>query len=135
MMEPIDEQKRTRVTCTECGNDYYVTDDSVLQKRPVDGETWIDEYTLVCPHCGYGVHVMLDCAMLRRYRATIQKRLHEYKRRTPGAARAYRKAVRRFKAKSNQFHAEWRPKLGLVSPGALLAPEAIGGPDAADEEE
>ncbi|MCP4427162.1 MAG: hypothetical protein GY803_21965 [Chloroflexi bacterium] len=130
-VELTDEQKRMIVDCSgpECGKEFKM-DETAVHKRPVAGEEWIDEYGLVCPHCGYWQHIMLDCAKLKRFRNSKEMKLHAYKQaRTDRAARAYRRADRRLKAEFNRFHAEWRPKLGLVPPSSLLKPDDIGAPD------
>ena len=124
---------RLDVTCSSCG-EVFVMDETAVHKRPCAVEEWIDEIGLVCPHCSYWQHVMLDTAALRRLKNSQLAKLQAYQQaRTERAARAYNKAKHKHKAAYNRFHAEWRPKLGLVAPGELLKEDMIGAADSEEE--
>lgn len=111
---------RLSVTCSSCG-DEFAMDETAVHKRPCVNNEWITEYGLVCPHCDHWQHIMLETAALTRLKHSQLRKLQAYKQaRTERAARAYRKARHKYKAEYNRFHAEWRPKLGLVSPSELL---------------
>ena len=122
-------ERLLEVACSSCGGE-FIMHNAFVRKRPCEGEEWITEIALVCPHCEHWQHIMLDTADLSRLKQDQMRKLLAYKKaRNERAARAYRKAQHKYKKAYNLFHAEWRPKLGLVAPGELLTGEMIGGSD------
>lgn len=110
------------IICSYCDKSYDVK--QAMKERPVPGHDEMAEVGLDCPHCHRWIHLYLTHPTLIKFKQETDRALALYHK-TVGtkdlagaekALKAYQRKQKRYKAEYDRFHAEWRPKLGMVSP-------------------
>ncbi len=105
----------------------YNPKDGAIKERPVPDHPEIVEIGLECPHCLKWIHMRLDCPHLRNLKQSVDRALALYQKvgsRDLGGAekllKVYQRKRKRYMVEYERFHAEWRQKLGIVSPHDLV---------------